>query len=146
MEAVQRTFGLPTDGVVGEVTWDQLYRAYIGIVNTIPPVYTEGNTLPYPGTPLRIGSDSETVRLLQEYLNYVAATYPSIPTVSPTGYFGPRTQEAVLAFQNLAGITPTGIVAATTWLALTELYNVLYTGMQLRDGQYPGFAVGAEST
>ncbi len=142
VEAAQRSFDLPVDGVVGERTWDEIYRAYIGIVNTIPVEYVEGSTVPYGGVPLRIGSDAEAVRLLQEYLNYIAMTYSEIPQVSPTGYFGPRTQEAVIAFQNLAGITPTGIVAATTWTAITELYNLLYRGMELQEGQYPGFAVG----
>lgn len=142
VEAVQRTFGLPVDGVVGERTWNELYRAYTGIVNTIPLEYVEGFTVPYGGVPLRIGADSESVRLLQQYLNYIANTYPEIPQINPTGYFGPRTQEAVIAFQNLAGITPTGVVSATTWTAITELYNVLYRGTQLQDGQFPGFDVG----
>ncbi len=142
VEAVQRTFGLPVDGVVGERTWYELYRAYTGIVNTIPLEYVVGFTVPYGGVPLRIGADSESVRLLQEYLNYIAQTYTEIPITNPTGYFGPRTQEAVLAFQNRFGISPTGIVAAVTWTAITELYNALYKGTQLQDGQFPGFAVG----
>ena len=142
VEDVQRTFGLPVDGVVGEVTWDQIYRAYRGIVDTVPREYTEGSTVPYGGIPLRVGAESPDVRLLQEYLNYVAETYTEIPTVNPTGYFGPRTEAAVIAFQNLAGITPTGVVSAVTWSALTELYNVLYRGSQLQEGQYPGFEVG----
>ena len=143
VEAVQRTFGLPVDGIVGERTWYELYRAYVGIVNTIPLEYVEGYTVPYGGVPLRIGADSESVRLLQEYLNYIARTYTEIPVTNPTGYFGPRTQEAVLAFQSRFGITPTGVVSATTWTAITELYNALYKGMELQDGQFPGFAVGS---
>ena len=142
VEAVQRTFGLPVDGVVGERTWNELYRAYIGIVNTIPLEYVEGYTVPYGGVPLRIGADSESVRLLQQYLNYIAVSFPEIPQINPTGYFGPRTQEAVIAFQNLAGITPTGVVAATTWTAITGLYDALFRGMELQSGQFPGFDVG----
>ncbi|MBQ8212608.1 MAG: peptidoglycan-binding protein [Clostridia bacterium] len=142
VEDVQRTFGLPVDGVVGELTWDRLYRAYRGIVDTVPREYVEGYTIPYGGIPLRVGADSEDVRLLQQYLNYIAQTYTEIPQVNPTGYFGPRTEEAVIAFQNLAGIAPTGIVSAITWTAVTELYNVLYKGSQLQDGQYPGFEIG----
>ena len=141
VEAAQRTFGLPVDGVVGEVTWDRIYRAYVGIVNTIPTEYTEGVAVPYGGVPLRIGADSPSVQLLQEYLNYIGRTYTEIPTVSPTGYFGPRTQEAVLAFQNTFGIQPTGVVAAPTWNAIIELYEVLYRGAQVRDGQHPGYDV-----
>jgi peptidoglycan hydrolase-like protein with peptidoglycan-binding domain len=142
VQAVQRTFGLPPDGIVGERTWYELYRAYVGIVNTIPLEYVSGYTVPYGGVPLRIGAESESVRLLQEYLNYIAQTYTEIPQINPTGYFGPRTQEAVIAFQNRFGFTPTGVVSAVTWTAITELYNALYKGVQLQDGQFPGFAVG----
>ncbi len=138
----QTTFGLSPDGVVGEGTWNAIYRAYRGIVDTIPAEYTEGVTVPYGGIPLRVGAESDSVRLLQEYLNYIANTYTSIPTVTPTGYFGPRTEEAVLAFQNTFGIAPTGVVAAVTWEEITELYDALYLGSGLRDGQYPGYDVG----
>ncbi len=143
VEAVQRTFGLTPDGVVGEQTWEAITRAYRGIVNTIPIEYVEGYTVPYGGVPLQIGSESESVRLLQQYLNYIGESYPSIPQVNPTGYFGERTQEAVIAFQNLEGLEPTGIVSASTWTAITDLYDALYRGNMLQDGQYPGFEVGA---
>ncbi len=142
VEAVQRTFGLPADGVVGEMTWNALYRAYRGIVDTVPVEYVEGSAIPYGGVPLRIGAESESVLVLQQYLNRIAQTYSEIPPVNPTGYFGPRTQEAVIAFQNLAGISPTGIVAAVTWTAIAELYTALTRGEALQDGQYPGFPVG----
>ena len=143
VEAAQRTFGLTADGVVGELTWNAIINAYLGIVNTIPREYVEGVAVPYGGIPLRIGSESDSVRLLQEYLNAVALTYPEIPSVSVTGYFGPRTEEAVIALQNLFNIPPTGVVAAVTWNALIELYDSLALGSSLQEGQYPGFDVGA---
>ncbi len=142
VEAVQRTFGLPVDGVVGEATWYALYNAYLGIVRTIPPTYTEGAAIPFQGVILRIGSDSEEVRLLQEYLNVIAASYESIPTVNPTGYFGPRTQEAVIAFQNEFGLEPSGTVGALTWAAIADIYDDLSIGTRLSDGQYPGAPIG----
>ena len=142
VEAVQRTFGLPVDGIVGERTWDALYRAYRGIVDTIPREYVEGRAIPYGGVPLRVGSESEDVMILQQYLNAIAQVYPAIPTVNTTGYFGPRTEEAVIAFQNLSGIEPTGVVAAITWTAIADLYSTITSGGELQEGQYPGFAVG----
>ena len=138
----QNTFGLPADGIVGELTWNAIYRAYLGIVNTIPLEYTEGYTVPFPGVVLRIGAESEDVRLLQEYLNYIARTYPEIATVDVTGYFGPRTREAVIAFQELSGLAPNGVVGAITWSAITDLYSDLYGGAGLGEGQNPGFTVG----
>ncbi len=140
--AAQRTFDLPVDGIVGEITWNEIYRAYIGIVSTIPTQYVEGVAVPYGGVPLRIGSDSDEVRLLQEYLNYIARSYPSIPTVTPTGYFGPRTRESVLAFQRTFGLPETGVVGATGWAAVVDIYSSLYQGAALRDGQYPGYELG----
>lgn len=143
VSAFQRTFDLPVTGEVDLATWDALYRTYLGFLETIPFKYTEGVVLPYPGVPLRLGSEDETVRLLQEYLNFIAMFYPQIPTVQVTGYFGPRTQEAVIAFQRMEGINPNGTVAANTWNELTNLYRDLYQGSRLNEGQYPGYEVGA---
>ena len=143
VRAAQYTFGLAQDGVVGEQTWDRIYRAYRGIVTTVPLVYFEGNTVPYQGNPLRIGAEGDEVRLLQEYLNYISRSFPNIPSVSVTGYFGPRTQESVIAFQTMQGLEPTGLVQAATWTAITDLYDTLYTGSRLQEGQYPGYDVGS---
>ena len=143
VKAAQRTFGLTPDGIVGERTWYDLTNAYLGIVNTIPREYIEGVTVPYGGIPLRIGSDSDSVRLLQEYLNYISLSYPEIPSVEVTGYFGPRTQEAVIAFQSTFGLTPNGLVGSTVWNAIIEIYEALYQGNRLQPGQYPGFDIGA---
>ena len=142
VRAVQQAFGLPVTGVLDLDTWEAIYRTYLGFVATIPLKYVEGNIIPYPGIPLRLGSSSDAVTLLQEYLNFVAAVYTEIPTIPVTGYFGTQTQNAVLAFQRLSGIRPTGTVAAATWLALTTLDSDLYNGSRLNDGQFPGFNVG----
>lgn len=135
----QNTFGLTPDGIVGEETWNTLYKAYIGIVSTVPVEYYDGYTIPYQGVPLRIGSENDEVRLLQEYLNYISVSYPEINEVNSTGYFGELTQNAVIAFQNLVGIEPTGIVGALTWAAITSVYTDLFLGQRLSDGQYPGY-------
>ncbi|MBE6603819.1 MAG: spore cortex-lytic protein [Ruminococcaceae bacterium] len=138
----QNTFGLVADGIVGEQTWDAIYDAYLGIVSTIPREYIEGNVVPFPGVVLRLGSDSEDVRLLQQYLNYIAMSFTSIPTVDVTGYFGPRTREAVIAFQEQFQLPVNGTVGAITWNAIIDIYGDLYNGARLGEGQYPGFEIG----
>lgn len=140
--AAQNTFGLPPDGVVGEDTWNAIYNAYIGIVSTIPLQYVEGNTVPFPGVFLRIGVEAEDVRLLQEYLNYISQYINEIPSINPTGYFGTRTQEAVVAFQNLYGLPASGVVGPVTWNGITSLYSDLYNGSRLGEGQFPGYNIG----
>lgn len=143
VSAAQRTLGLVPTGTLDLDTWESIYRTYLGFVSAIPQKYVEGNVIPYPGIPLRLGSSSESVALLQEYLNYVAEVYTEIPTLPVTGFFGTQTQNAVLIFQRLFGIEPTGTVGAATWLALTTVYSDIFNGSRLNDGQYPGFPVGA---
>ena len=144
VRAFQSLFELDVTGEVDLRTWDALYRTYQGFISTIPFKYVDGRIYPYPGVPLRLGSESEVVRLLQEYLNYIAQYYPQIPSVSPTGYFGSRTQEAVIAFQRLQGLTPNGTVGANTWNEISSLYSDLYLGSRLGEGQYPGYDVSAQ--
>lgn len=140
--AAQRTFELSQDGTVGELTWNAIYDAYRGIVSKIPLKYVEGNTLPYPGTPLRIGSDNDAVLLLQQYINVIAGVFPEVDPVELTGYFNERTDSAVKAIQSLSGLEPTGLVGAITWGAVTSLYSDIFNGSRLADGQYPGFEIG----
>jgi peptidoglycan hydrolase-like protein with peptidoglycan-binding domain len=139
---LQRTFDLPVTGEVDLATWDVMYRTYQGFLATIPFKYIEGNVLPYPGVPLRLGAESSSVRVLQEYINFIAEFYPEINAVTPTGYFGSQTQRSVVALQNLFGIEPTGVVAASTWNAITDLYSDLYKGARLGEGQFPGYDIG----
>ena len=141
--AAQAALGLPVDGIVGQETWNAITDAYYGIVRRIPVAYTEGNTIPFGGVILRQGSESESVRILQEYLSFIADYYPEIPAVTPTGYFGPRTEASVRAFQETVGLPVSGIVNAVTWGEITDLYSDLYVGSRLNEGQYPGFAPGS---
>lgn len=138
----QKTLGITEDGVVGELTWNAIYNAYLGVLEGIPIQYTEGNVVPYPGFLLRIGAESEAVRVLQEYLNYISQSFPEIPEVNPTGYFGNRTQEAVIAFQSLLNLPANGVVGAITWNAIGDLYSDLFNGNQVNNGQYPGYDLG----
>ncbi len=141
VRSFQRTFGLPETGVVDEATWDSIYSAYAGIVESVP--LEEDDVVLYPGTVLREGITSEYVRVLQNYLTEIHNTYPAIPAVSTTGYFGPLTRESVIAFQNQFGLRPSGIVGAQTWDAITSVWSDLKFGFDKKPFQNPGYTITA---
>lgn len=141
VRSFQRVYGLPVTGVVDEATWDDIYRAYAGIAASIPVEDAEWIPLLYPGFVLQEGMTSEYVRVLQQYLTYIHRTIPSIPEVRDTGYFGPITKSAVMAFQRYAGFTPNGAVGAVTWDGIAGLYSDLRFGYEKRPYQAPGYTI-----
>lgn len=139
VKSFQRVFGLPQTGEVDRATRNDLYRAYQGIAEAVPPQYTA--VALYPGTVLREGVSGSSVRIIQEYLTYINRSYPNIPSVSNTGYFGPLTKQSVMAFQRQFGIDQTGIVGAVTWDKIAEVYSDLRYGFDKRPYQNPGYTI-----
>ena len=141
VEAFQRSMGLPVTGKVGINDWETLYREYIGIINALPEGYFNISTLPYPGFVLRLGSQGEAIRALQEYLNFIGNTYSTIPQITVDGVFGPQTQAAVIAYKEIFGLGNQGIVSASTWSSITDTYRTLAEGNQASVGQFPGYNI-----
>ncbi|MBQ1519043.1 MAG: peptidoglycan-binding protein [Ruminococcus sp.] len=139
VKSFQRVFGLPQTGEVDRATRNDLYRAYQGIAEAVPPQYTA--VALYPGTVLREGVSGEQVKIIQEYLTYINRSYPDIPAVSNTGYFGPLTKRSVIAFQRKFGIDQTGIVGAVTWDKIAGVYSDLRYGFDKRPYQNPGYTI-----
>ena len=73
------------------------------------------------------GNDSSfmgaPIRSLQQMLRTVAADYPSIPFLTPDGYFGEATLEAVMVFQREFKLPVTGVVDWTTWQSLVTAFR-----------------------
>ena len=95
----------------------EILRFYYGddieIVTNAPMA---GITESYPGTPLRVGSRGPDVTVVQTSLNRIGQNYPAIPKVSPVdGIFGPQTEAAVKAFQQIFSLDPDGIVGRASW-------------------------------
>ena len=139
VRSFQRVFGLPQTGRVDRATRNDLYRAYKGIAETVKPDYTA--VALYPGTVLREGDSSSSVKIIQEYLTLIHNTYINIPAVNNTGYFGPITRQSVTEFQKQFGIEPTGIVGAVTWDAIAGVYSDLKYGFDKRPYQNPGYTI-----
>jgi len=140
VKSFQRVFGLPETGVVDRRTWNDLYRAYLGIIESIP--LGEGDDVVlYPGIVLKEGMTNEYIRILQNYLSYIHETYPTIPAVNTTGYFGSLTKNSVMAFQRQFGLNPNGLVNANTWNEIANQYSVLKYGYEKQPYQYPGYVI-----
>ncbi len=82
-------------------------------------------SLAFPGTPLSVGSEGESVRLMQNFLSELRKPYPSLPKVVVDGVFGTNTENAVKGFQRLFGLEPTGIIDEITWYTIIEKRNDL---------------------
>ena len=137
VRSFQREYSLPETGVVDLPTWEAIYSAYQGMLQSLPRGYFSDSTEPYPGFPLRLGSRGEEIKRVQGYLNRIAKVYPQIPTLAQDGIFGSATQAAVLAFQGLFGLVPDGVVALNTYNAIAGLYRDLAEGDTVSEGQFP---------
>jgi peptidoglycan hydrolase-like protein with peptidoglycan-binding domain len=108
-EAAVRTFQsrqhLPATGVVGPTTWAALGgQAAAPTTPKAPSVATSTTTTPT----LQAGSRGEAVKTLQRALGGVLVD----------GVFGPKTVQAVQAFQRSVHLTPTGVADTAVWQAL----------------------------
>ena len=141
VRSFQRIFGLGVDGIVGKATWYRLVRLYVG-VNALSELDSEGQTFyavnwQVPGN-LQNGSRGQSVRQLQFMLRVLSEYVDAIPPVTQDGIFGPRTREAVIAFQRYVGLTPDGIVGPATWTALYDRASAIASQTRNIVGQYPG--------
>ncbi|MGM9625531.1 MAG: peptidoglycan-binding protein, partial [Eubacteriales bacterium] len=131
-------YGLAADGIAGVRTWNTLYDVYRGIIESQPLSSFANTPVPFPGTFLVRGSEGDDVRLLQEYLNVIANVWKELTPFNITGYFGQATQNAVIAFQELYGIEPNGVVGPITWDAIASEANDITEGNLRAQGQYSG--------
>ena len=95
VEAFQSSRGLGVDGIVGPQTW--------------PPLIIE----------VQQGSNGDAVSAVQSQIH---GRGDGAHQVAVDGIFGPRTNDAVRAFQTLLGLAVDGIVGPQTWIHLVNGY------------------------
>ncbi len=138
----QRTYMLEPSGEVDLITWNRLENTYRGIISRSPYSFRDGLILPFPGRVLSEGSEGDDVRALQEYLNYISDTYTAIPKTDADGIFGPSTARAVAAFKSELGLPGNSErVGVQVWNAIISVYDDLYIGNTVDEGQFPGYGV-----
>ena len=149
VRAYQRFAGLTVDGIVGRRTWDSLYSK-ASVLRTSGPVVTL-ERLPYPGTPLTVGSQSSAVLYYNVLLQRIAYYFDSVENPPLSDLYAEDTAAATRSVQELLSLPATGIVDAETWTAVEALSLQLaaYTPNPDRDsGQemaYPGRAMSEGS-
>ncbi len=147
VQAFQLEFGLSNDGIVGESTWNELYKQYSeAVTDSTPGTLSPGQ---YPGTALSIGSTGDDVKRMQFFLRIVARNNSSIPDLSADGIFGTGTRTSVIAFQNYYDLSSDGIVGQLTWNKIFEVYTDMINGLLTpgaRPGVYPGSSLKVGDT
>ena len=119
VRAYQRFAGLTVDGIVGRKTWDSLYGKASALRSSGPVVTLK--RLPYPGTPLTIGSDSSAVLYYTLLLQRIAYYYDSVASPALSSQYTQETADATASAQELLGLPATGAADAETWTAVEAL-------------------------
>lgn len=130
VRAFERFYGLNPDGIVDFRTWLLISEIYNQILRGLPEGYEGAAAELYPGYNLTPGMRNSDVREFQTYLRVIGQNIAQIPVIDVTGYFGPETERAVLIFQRLYGLEPTGFVGSPTWDAAAREYNYIMFGTE----------------
>ena len=119
VRAYQRFAGLTVDGIVGRKTWDSLYGKASALRSSGPVVTLK--RLPYPGTPLTVGTDSSAVLYYTLLLQRIAYYYDSVASPALSSQYTQETADATASAQELLGLPATGVADAETWTAVEAL-------------------------
>lgn len=103
----------------------EILRAYYGNdIELVVDAPIQDIRASYPGTAMRRGERSPSIRIAQFMLNRIGQAYPAIPRIPlPDGFFGPQTEAAVRKFQQIFALTQDGIIGKGTWYTLVRLYT-----------------------
>ena len=125
VRAYQRFAGLTVDGIVGRTTWNSLYGRASALRSSGPVVTLK--RLPYPGTPLTVGTESSAVLYYSILLQRIAYYFDSVENPPLSNLYTNETADATRSAQALLDLPETGIVDAETWTAVEALSLQLAT-------------------
>ena len=126
MQAVstfQRKNGLPATGTVNQQTWESIVADYeLAIIRLDKAEPIQINL--EPGQVFRQGDSSPYIYLLQAMLIQLSIDNPRIERPQSTGIIDEATMEALMVFQELAGLEATGEFDKLTWRHLVHQYGL----------------------
>ena len=85
--------------------------------------YTCTNDLNNVRNTLREGDEGDDVKNLQNMLMGIVYIYPKMPVITLNGIYDSQTRNAVRSFQNMMGISDTGIMDKNTYEKLKVIYG-----------------------
>ena len=150
VKVFQGIFHLTPDGVVGAATWYQLIATYVAVTK-LAELGSEGQryqvgSYNIPGA-LSLGSTGEYVSKLQYMLSVLSQFIPEVPEPVIDGLYGIITRDSVLAYQRYAGLTPSGLVGASTWDSIYNRFEGIQQTVLDSDTLFPeGIQSGAVET
>ncbi len=85
--------------------------------------YQTGLPSSFPGYNLSLGSCGEEVKKFQNQINIVRGNYPGLTQIeNPSGEFDKNTEDAVKRFQEVFGLSQSGIVDYNTWYKISYMH------------------------
>jgi peptidoglycan hydrolase-like protein with peptidoglycan-binding domain len=121
--AFQRMYELPITGITDQNTWEKIVEVYENALIQIGPAEAI-EIIMEPGEIFRIGDSNAYIYLLQSILIQLSKDNPSISPPYHNGVLDNTTSEALLAFQLLAGLPPTGELDKITWKYLAKQFTL----------------------
>lgn len=119
VRAFQRQYGLNDNGLTNQTTWETIVTVYRNFVDTLAQSL---DIFPRDvGRIITLGDGGLPVLVIQSILLTLSQEFPNIPPVSITGDYNAETARAVRAFQEIAGLPPTGNVDRITWNMLAAV-------------------------
>ena len=124
----QKVYGLPVTGSANQYVWELLYALYRAsrAEHTGPQRMEVFPPLP-PDDTIGPGASGFPVAAVQFMLRELETQYGGLLDTKLTGSFDEDTARAVREFQQQNRLPQTGAVNRTTWNALADQYNTLYT-------------------
>lgn len=123
VSAFQRLNGLGVTGIADQETWEQIVSAYEPALIRIDKAAPIEIILD-PGQVLRQGDSSPYIYLLQSMLTQLSHDHPRINPPGHSGVLDEDTAAALLAFQILSDLDPTGELDKITWKHIVKQFTL----------------------
>ena len=123
VSAFQRYYGLPVTGITDQATWERVVEVYepaqvrIGKAQPIEIIFE-------PNQVFRLGDRSPYLYLLQGILLAISDPYGFDQEPEVSGVLDAATASALVSFQTLAGLPPTGELDRMTWKNLVHHFTL----------------------